>query len=257
VVGLSLALLPRWVRADSLTNRQSLLFENVPAQIAIFGSDFFVSGEYTFSVGWNSAGQFDSALGTLDSIDWLVSFHTELTTHFTYMQPPANVGPGTVTESWTVLQLRIGSPALEGKYLWLSNGLLSVGDTLSVPVGGSTNGTLPLDGTMSGHMTNPTLLSDFIQGTGFFVDTLSRYNFSAQYANGGADLPDLKVDFDVVYNFTPTDAPEPASVALLIVAGFSLYLVRRRAKALGAVSSASAVSQTAQTPHSNLAFPRA
>lgn len=228
---LSVAFLTGSARADSLTYTQLLVDTAVAGQGATSGrpSVYGASGQYTYGMGWFLGAQFDSSLGHLDSMDWSVTFSAGLPSHFTYLQPPASVGPGSANESWSAQFIRIGSLGLDGRYLWATTGLPSASESLSVPVGGSVNGSLLSQGNVSSHLTDPGLLNDFIQGTSFFVDTASRYNFDSQYANGGAGMSDFAVQLSYTYNFTPVIVPEPSSVVLLMLSSAALWWFRRRA----------------------------
>jgi hypothetical protein len=99
---------------------------------------------------------------------------------------------------------------------------------MSVPVGGSTDGNLILEGTITGQTSDPDLLADFINGTWFYVDTKSRYNSSADYAQGGAAPSNLVVDFTYIFNYAPTVVPEPPTFALAAVAGALFWAIYRR-----------------------------
>ena len=223
-----IALLQQAVLADSLTFSQSLVFNSVPCQGSSSGNNYHVSGQYTYGMGWTLGSQFDNSLGHLDSMDWSVTLHSCLSSQFNYWQPPGPVGNGLANESWTAQLIRIGSFGLEGKYLLANTGLPVWGNNLVVPVGGSINGNLQLDGTITSHMTDPGLLNDFVQGTAFYVDTVSKYDFNTLYANGGAGLPDLQVQLSYTYNFTPAAVPEPSSLALLMLGGVAVAVWRRR-----------------------------
>lgn len=224
----AITLLQHAALADSVTFTHNLSFNNVPSQGNNSANDYQVSGQYTYGMGWTLGSQFDTNLGQLESMDWSVTLHGTLSSHFDYWQPPGPAGNGLANESWTAQFIRIGSFGLEGKYLLATTGLPVWGNNLIVPVAGSANGNLQLDGTITSHMTDPGLLNDFIQGTAFYVDTLSQYDFNTLYANGGADLPDLQVDVSYTYNFTPTAVPEPSSLMLLVLGGVAFAAFRRQ-----------------------------
>lgn len=223
-----IALLQQAAVADSLTFTQQLLFNKVPGQGSSFGNNYHVSSQYTYGMGWSLGSQFDSSLGKLDSMDWTVTLSSGLSSQFNYWQPPGLVGPGSVTESWTAQYIRIGSLGLDGRYLWATSGLPADIANRSVPVAGSASGNLLLNGTVTSHVTDTSLLNDFVQGTAFYVDTVSKYNLSTQYANGGAGLPDLQMNLTYTYNFTPVVVPEPATLVLLSLAGVAVAVFRRR-----------------------------
>ena len=214
--------------ADSLTYSQLLVFNDVPSQGTSIGQNYHVSGEYTYGMGWNLGSQFDTSLGHLDSMDWTVTLHSDLSSYFYYLQPPAVAGPGSVNETWSLQYLKISSLAgLDGKYLSATSGLPSVGNGLTVPVGGSVNGSLFLEASLTSHMTDPNLLNDFVVGTGFFVETVSLERFNTQFADGGPGLPDLQLGLSFTYNFTPAVVPEPSMVLLFPGAGLCFLGLRR------------------------------
>ena len=214
--------------ADSITYHHLLTYSGVPSQGNSMGNNYHISGQYTYGMGWTLGSQFDSALGQLESMDWSVSLHSSLAPQFNYWQPPGPVGPGSANQLWTAQYIRIGSLGLDGRYLWSTGGLPTDSENLSVPVGGSATANLLLEGTVTSHITNPSLLNDFVQGTAFYIDVLSKYDFSTAYANGGTGLPNLQVDLSFTYNFTPAAVPEPSSVMLLVLGGVVAGALRRR-----------------------------
>jgi hypothetical protein len=232
VVGAALAALPHAARAASFTQTFLLTFNDVPVWTqTAHGSGYSISGETAYGMGWNFGTQFDSALGQLDSLEWAVTMHAELPTAYAYLQPPAPVGPGSVTESWTMQFLRLGSFSVLGKYFVTGTGPFATTGSLSVPVGGAASHTLSLDGTVTGSVTDPALLNDFIQGTSLYLDTVSRHLFNTQYADGGPGLPDLQVELGLTYHYTPAVTPEPGAVGLSALGGLALLTARRRAAA--------------------------
>lgn len=218
----------RTASADSLTYSHLLVFNEVPSQGISSGQNYHVSGEYTYGMGWNLASQFDTSLGHLDSMDWTVTLRSDLASHFYYLQPPVVVGSGSVNETWSLQHFKISSLAgLDGKYLSATSGLPSVGNGLTVPMGGSVNGSLILEASLTSHMTDPNLLHDFVVGTGFFVETVSLERFNTQFADGGPGLPDLQIGLSFTYNFTPAVVPEPSMALLLPFAGLCFWGLRR------------------------------
>lgn len=222
------ALLQQSALANSVTFNQLLTFSGVPSQGYNLGNDYHVSGQYTYGMGWMLGSQFDNSLGQLESMDWSVTLRSSLASQFNDWQPPGSVGAGAANLLWTAQYIRIGSLALDGRYLWATTGLPSDSENLSVPVGGSATANLLLDGTVTAHITNPSLLNDFVQGTAFYVDSVSKYDFNAAYANGGADLPNLQLELSYTYNFTPAAVPEPTSFVLLALGGIAVAVLRRR-----------------------------
>lgn len=225
-----LSILPLAARARSLTVSHLLTFSQVPGNGSSFGNDYHISGQYTYGAGWMLGAQFDSSLGHLDSMDWSVTLFGALPTQFSYLQPPAPAGAGSVAEAWTAQFLRIGSLGLDGRYLLVTSGLPWDSASLPVPTGGSVTANLLLNGAVTARITDPVLLNDFVEGTAFYVDMLSQYTFNTAYANGGAGLPDLQLQLSYTYNFSATPMPEPSAAVMLLALGGGVLAVRRRSR---------------------------
>lgn len=214
--------------AESVTYSQTFNFNSIPGSGTSSGQNYNYSTSYDYGTGTMWGGQFNSGLGSLLSMDFSIGIYSTMASHFTYAQPPAQVGPGSASEGWSVQYVRVGNLALDGRYLSSNNGLPSMVNTPTIPVGGSVDSNLLLQGTVTSHITDPSLLNDFIQGTAFYVDMVSRYTSSSQYAMGGGSNPNLQMQVSYTFNYAPAAVPEPSTIALLGLAGISVLAIRRR-----------------------------
>jgi hypothetical protein len=213
-----------------LSYTNSFVYSNVPVfSTSAGGSDGQFSGQNVYAMG-SSVGagfaRFDSELGHLDSVDWSLTLSGQSESHFSYYPWFGSPGYGTVSEQLTLLSLRLGSFSTPDKYFSTGAGTPVLGN-FTVPLFGSADGSLSLLVTINVQMTNTSLLDALINETSFYLDSQTRYSYSASYATGSGSLPDFQIALSYTYNFTPVPAPEPSTIGLFGLSGILFLFLRR------------------------------
>ena len=224
---LSAIALTTTANSASGTFNQQLTYDSSSMQTFARGAEGNFGYETHYGAGWQQFVQFDSSLGTLDSIDWTVDIQWSVNSGYTYMPWFGTPGYGTANESFQMELFRIGGLSLDGKVFNKTSGLPSDSNALSVPASGGTGGLL-MEGMFTHKTEEPDVLDDFANGFTMFMDTKSRYANSGNYASGAPSSPHLVVDLTYTFNYTPTAVPEPSTFALAAVGVMAFLGMRLR-----------------------------
>ena len=186
--------------------------------------------------------EFNSSLGTLTSIDYILSLcSTSATNLWNYHQPPAPIPPNGSANQY--LLFRSIGVTLFADYpstnSWSFPGgqVPSLGNGVIVPpfARGVESIFSASSYSYSGMITNAGPL-DYLSRVGhlawFDVTVLGEYGLSYTYAEPGGNrmTPSFQVGFSYTYNYTAV--PEPTSMGLMMMAvcGFALLVVIRSRK---------------------------